>query len=134
MRSLLPDRRHVNGQALLQDAIADAHQTLLDQLGREIGARLLAAAAYVLGRAPYERRGHVPYYVEQPRACPQCGAVQSQRFSERFNRRLRRRIRRANACHLDAGVLAMMAQEVDQSCALPSECKLVTIFQPKAIH
>ena len=33
---------------------------------------------------------------------------------ERFNRRLRRRIRSANAYHSDAGVLAMIAQEVDR--------------------
>jgi transposase-like protein len=38
---------------------------------------------------------------------------------ERFNRRLRRRIRCANAYHSDAGVLAMIAQEVDRTYALP---------------
>lgn len=42
---------------------------------------------------------------------------------ERFNRRLRRRIRTANAYHSDAGVQAMMAQEVDLACRLPSERK-----------
>jgi transposase-like protein len=86
MRSLLPDRRHVNGHTLIEGAIADAHRALLDQIGHEIGVQLVAAAEHVLGRAPYERRGHVPYYVEQPRACPQCGAVQSQRFSRNGSR------------------------------------------------
>lgn len=87
MRSLLPERRHVNGQTLIQGAIAEAYRALLAQLGHEIGVRLLAAAEYILGRAPYVRRGQVPYYVEQPRACPKCGAVQSQRFSRNGSRR-----------------------------------------------
>lgn len=86
MRSLLPERRHVNGQTLLQTAIVDAQRTLLALIGHEIGVRLLAAAAYILGRTPYVRRGHVPYYIEQPRACPKCGAVQSQRFSRNGSR------------------------------------------------
>jgi transposase-like protein len=53
---------------------------------------------------------------------------------ERFNRRIRRRIRSANAYHSDAGVQAMMAQEVDLACPLPSERKHATHFQPKAVH
>ena len=53
---------------------------------------------------------------------------------ERFNRRLRRRIRSANAYHSDAGVLAMIAQEVDRQFPLPSRHKFGTNFQPKAIH
>jgi hypothetical protein len=53
---------------------------------------------------------------------------------ERFNRRLRRRIRAANAFHSDAGVQAMIAQEVDLAYPLPSECKHATHFQPKAMH
>ena len=53
---------------------------------------------------------------------------------ERFNRRLRRRIRSANAYHSDAGVLAMIAQEVDLTFPLPSQRKFCTNFQPKAIH
>ena len=53
---------------------------------------------------------------------------------ERFNRRLRRRIRAANAYHSDAGVQAMIAQEVDLSYQLPSERKHTTDFQPKAVH
>ncbi len=53
---------------------------------------------------------------------------------ERFNRRLRRRIRSANAYHSDTGVLAMIAQVVDQAVPLPSQYKQSTIFQPKAIH
>jgi hypothetical protein len=53
---------------------------------------------------------------------------------ERFNRRLRRRIRSANAYHSDAGVLAMIAQEVDRTFALPPRRKSNTHFQPKAIH
>ena len=53
---------------------------------------------------------------------------------ERCNRRIRRRIRAANAYHSDAGVQAMMAQEVDLACPLPSERKHATHSQPKAVH
>ena len=53
---------------------------------------------------------------------------------ERFNRRIRRRIRAANAYHSDAGVQAMMAQEVDLACPLPSERNHATHSQPKAVH
>jgi transposase-like protein len=53
---------------------------------------------------------------------------------ERFNRRLRRRIRSANAYHSDAGVLAMIAQEVDRTFARPARRKFNTDFQPEAIH
>ena len=87
MRSLLPEQRHVNGYALLEGAIAETHRAMLAQLGQEIGVRINAAAEYVLGRAPYVRRGHVPYSIEQTRACPQCRSVQSQRFSRNGSRR-----------------------------------------------
>ena len=40
----------------------------------------------MLGRAPYVRRGHVPYSIEQTRACPKCRGVQSQRFSRNGSR------------------------------------------------
>jgi transposase-like protein len=86
MRSLLPDCRHVNGHDLIEGAIAEAHRHLLTRIGQEIGERLGAAAEHVLGRAPYVRRGQVPYSIEQTRACPQCGAVQSQRFSRNGSR------------------------------------------------
>lgn len=89
MRSLLPERRRVNGQALLEGAIATTHQALLARLGQELDVRLRAAAAHVLGRAPYGRRGHVPGHLEQTRACPQCGSVQSQRFSRNGSRQRR---------------------------------------------
>lgn len=86
MRSVLPDRRHVNGHALLEGALADAHHHLLARIGQEISGRLSVAAEHVLGRAPYVRRGHVPYSIEQTRACPKCRGVQSQRFSRNGSR------------------------------------------------
>jgi hypothetical protein len=60
MRSLLPEQRRVNGRDLIDGAIAEAHRQVLSQIGQGIGSRLSAAAEYVLGRAPYVRRGHVP--------------------------------------------------------------------------
>jgi transposase-like protein len=86
MRSVLPDRRHVNGHAVIEGAIADTHRAMLAQLGQEISVRLSAAAEHVLGRAPYVRRGHVPSSIEQTRACPKCRGVQSQRFSRNGSR------------------------------------------------
>src|SRR5512139_3700285 len=86
MRSVLPERRHVNGHTLLEGAIAETHGALLSQLGQALGARISAAAEHVLGRAPYVRRGHVPYSIEQTRACPKCHAVQSQCFSRNGSR------------------------------------------------
>jgi transposase-like protein len=86
MRSLLPEQRGVNGHHLLEGAIAEAHRHMLDQIGQGIGERLSAAAEHVLGRASYVRRGHVPYSLEQTRACPKCRGVQSQRFSRNGSR------------------------------------------------
>jgi len=86
MRSVLPERRHVNGHDLIEGTIAETHRSMLVQLGQEIGARLSTAAEDVLGRAPYVRRGHVPYSIEQTRACPKCRGVQSQRFSRNGSR------------------------------------------------
>lgn len=86
MRSLLPERRRVNGHDLIEGAIAEAHRHMLDRIGQGISERLSAAAEYVLGRAAYVRRGHVSYSLEQTRACPKCCAVQSQRFSRNGSR------------------------------------------------
>ena len=114
MRSVLPERRHVNGHTLLEGAIAETHRSLLAQLGQEIGARLSAAAEHVLGRAPYVRRGHVPYSIEQTRACPTCRGVQSQRFS-RNGRRLRQLLTRWGKCRCAGRGLSASA-----AAALPS--------------
>ncbi len=86
MRSVLPERRHVNGQNVIEGAIEEAYCHLLDQIGQGISERLSAAAEHVLGRAPYVRRGHVSSSLEQTRACPKCRAVQSQRFSRNGSR------------------------------------------------
>jgi transposase-like protein len=87
MRSIFAEQRRVNGQDLIEGAIDEAHRSLLQRIGHGIGERLRAAADYVLGRAPYVRRGQVPNHIEQTRACPRCGAVQSQRFSRNGSRR-----------------------------------------------
>ena len=70
MRSLLPEQRRVNGHDLIEGAIAEAHQHMLTQIGHGIGERLLAAAERILGRAPYVRRGHVSYSLEQTPPAP----------------------------------------------------------------
>jgi hypothetical protein len=86
MRSVLPDRRRVNGYQVIEGAITEARSNLLAQIGQAIGERLQAASEHVLGRGRYERRGQVSYRVEQTRACPKCRGVQSQRFSRNGNR------------------------------------------------
>ena len=77
MRSVLPERRRVNGHTLIEGAIAEAHRAHAHPTRAGIGPRLGAAAEHVLGRAPYVRRGHVPYSLEQTRVCPRCHTVQS---------------------------------------------------------
>jgi hypothetical protein len=94
MRSVLPERRHVNSRVVIEGAMEAAHERLLAQIGEEIGMRLRRAAEHVLGRAPYIRRGHVPYSIEQGRACPKCRCVQSRRFSPNGSRVLRLLTRR----------------------------------------
>ena len=89
MRSVLPERRHVTGRALIEGAIEDAHGRLIVQIGQEIGMRLCADSEHVLGGPPYVRRGHVSYGIEQSRACPKCRDVQSQRFSRNGSRQRR---------------------------------------------
>ena len=123
--------------------------------------RLRRAAEHVLGRAPYIRRGHVPYSIEQGRACPKCRCVQSRRFSPKGSRVrrlltrwgevalrwprfvcecggsitiLHRALHVVQKYHSDAGVLAMIAREVDQTFPLPSERKYRSDFQPKVVH
>jgi transposase-like protein len=89
MRSVLPERRYVNGQALLAGAMENAHEHLMSRIGEEIGNRLAQASEHVLGRAPYVRRGQVSYSIEQTRACPQCGRLQSRYFSRNGSRQRR---------------------------------------------
>ena len=89
MRSVLPEKRRANGSTLITGALEEAQRTLLARIGEGIGARLSAAAEYVLGRAPYVRRGQVPYRIEQTRACPKCRTVQSQHFSRNGSRQRR---------------------------------------------
>jgi len=86
MRSVLPERRHVNGHALIEGAMAGAYCHLMTRIGQELGEGLLRAAEHVLGRAPYVRRGQVPYSIEQTRACPKCRRVQSRHFSRNGSR------------------------------------------------
>jgi len=86
MRSVLPERRHVNGHALIEGAMEDAHSRLMTRIGQEISERLFSAAEHVLGRAPYVRRGRVSYSIEQTRACPKCRRVQSRHFSRNGSR------------------------------------------------
>ena len=58
MRSVLPERRHVNGRTLIEGAIEDAHDRLIAQIGQEIGMRLWAAAPMAAGgrRSSHRRR------------------------------------------------------------------------------
>jgi hypothetical protein len=89
MRSVLPQRGHINGRALIEGAIEDPHGRLFAQIGQEIGMRLCAVSEHVLGRARYVHRGHVAYDIEQTCACPKCRAVQSRRFSRNGSRLIR---------------------------------------------
>ena len=74
MRGLLPEQRHVNGYTLLEGAIAETHRAMLMQLGQVLGERISAAAEYVLGRAPYVRRGACPTASNRRAPVPSVGA------------------------------------------------------------
>ena len=52
MRSVLPEKRRANGSTLITGALEEAQRTLLARIGEGIGARLSAAAEYVLGWRP----------------------------------------------------------------------------------
>lgn len=85
MSSVLPDRRRVNVRALFETTLAEAHTALLTALNSRMNELLTEAVTVLLGRARYERRGHVPKTV-QGGACPPCQRRQSHHFSRHGGR------------------------------------------------
>ncbi len=85
MRSVLPERRHVNGYTLIEGAIAETHGALLSQLAEALGARISARAEHVLAVRRMCAGATCPT-ASNERARPKCHAVQSQRFSRNGSR------------------------------------------------
>lgn len=87
MRSLTIERRGVNVNAIVTESIAEVQKVVQQRLAFEIEQGLEGALAYMLGREHYERRQHVPGWVEMEGKCAKCGSQQSQRFSRNGGRR-----------------------------------------------
>jgi len=86
MPSLLPERRSVNGRALLLQEVCET-QAFLDQLmSQRLTLRLQQAVDQLLGRSHYERRASVPYHWEQVGACQRCGSHHCDHFSRNGSR------------------------------------------------
>ncbi len=85
MSSLLPDQRQVNVREQFETALAEAHTAVVTALGARMSHLLVKDVAEVLGREPYERRGHVRYDVEGGE-CQRCHSRESRRFSRHGGR------------------------------------------------
>ena len=86
MPSLLPERRSVNGGAMLHAAIAETHAYLGRLMSQRLNARLSTAVDYLLGRQRYDRRAAVPSAWEQTGRCRRCGSQRCDHFSRNGHR------------------------------------------------
>ena len=86
MPSLQPEERHVNVRSLFESALEEAHSALLGALGTRMSHLLNKGVDQLLGREPYERRGHVPSDLKGGE-CQRCHSHTSQRFSRNGGRK-----------------------------------------------
>jgi len=86
MPSLLPERRSVNGRALLLQEVSETQAFLDHLMSQRLTLRLNQAVDQLLGRARYERRARVPYDWEQVGACQRCGSHRCEHFSRNGSR------------------------------------------------
>lgn len=87
MRSLTAERRSVNVKDIVIESMAEVEKTIRQRLAFEIEQGLERGIGYMLGREHYERREHVPRWVEMEGKCAKCGTHQSQLFSRNGGRR-----------------------------------------------
>ena len=87
MPSLLPERRSVNGRALLLHEVSEAQAFLDHLMSQRLTSRLHQAVDRLLGRWRYERRASVPDHWEQVGACQRCGSHRCDHFSRNGSRR-----------------------------------------------
>ena len=86
MSSLLPDRRSVNGRALLMQEVSETQAFLDHLMSQRLTLRLNQAVDQLLGRSRYARRAGVPYDWEQVGACQRCGSHRCDHFSRNGSR------------------------------------------------
>ena len=86
MPSLLPERRSVNGRALLLQEVSETQAFLDHLMSQRLTLRLNQAVDQLLGRARYERRARVPYDWEPVGACQRCGSHRCEHFSRNGSR------------------------------------------------
>jgi hypothetical protein len=89
MPSLLPERRSVNGGAMLRETVAETHAYLERLMSQRLNLRLSAAVDHLLGRGRYERRGTLPSDCQQSGRCLRCGSQRCDHFSRNGHRRPR---------------------------------------------
>lgn len=86
MASVIPERRSVNGRAVLDQMFEDAYRSIEQVIAQRLMLWLEAALTTLLSREPHERRMHVRHWVEQHGECAKCHSHESRRFSRNGSR------------------------------------------------
>jgi len=81
MLSLQPERRKVNGRAMLTTAFNEAQATVQQQMSERLNQLLAQGVDHLLGRSAYERRTSVPADWEQSGRCCNCQTRHCDHFS-----------------------------------------------------
>lgn len=81
MSSVTRERRQVNGEALLSDAIEAGREALAQMVVRRLNELLVMAVSYLLGREWYERRRGLAPWDEMEGRCAKCKSHSVSRFS-----------------------------------------------------
>lgn len=81
MTSVRKERRRVNGQAMLEEAMAMGQAALVSAVSHHLNGLLVAAVTTLLGRGSRVRRHRVSAEVEQSGRCIRCKSHQSRHFS-----------------------------------------------------
>ncbi len=81
MSSVARERRRVNGEALLSDAITAGEEALAQMVVRRLNELLVMAVTYLLGRQSYERRTQLGVWEEMEGRCVRCQSHSVRRFS-----------------------------------------------------
>jgi putative transposase len=81
MSSVTRERRQLNSEALLSDAIAAGEEALAQMVVRRLNELLVMAVTYLLGRQSYERRAELASWEEMNGSCARCKSQRVRRFS-----------------------------------------------------
>jgi transposase-like protein len=81
MNSVFGERRRVNGDELLSEALAAGYAALCQAVASRLNQLLVLAVSHLLGRAFHQRRGTLPGWEEQAGRCARCGGQAVARMS-----------------------------------------------------